>query len=52
VLVVGADTWPEIPSWREPERLLSLVEVASSSGPASAPAEPKPPFRARAACAA
>jgi nicotinate-nucleotide adenylyltransferase len=28
VLVVGADTWPEIPSWREPERLLSLVEVA------------------------
>jgi nicotinate-nucleotide adenylyltransferase len=28
VLVVGADTWPEIPGWREPERLLSLIEVA------------------------
>jgi nicotinate-nucleotide adenylyltransferase len=28
VLVVGADTWPEITTWREPERLLSLVEVA------------------------
>jgi nicotinate-nucleotide adenylyltransferase len=28
VLLVGADTWPEIPSWREPERLLSLVEIA------------------------
>ena len=28
VLVVGADTWPEMTSWREPQRLLSLVEVA------------------------
>ena len=28
VLVVGADTWPEMVTWREPERLLSLVEVA------------------------
>jgi nicotinate-nucleotide adenylyltransferase len=28
VLVVGADTWPEITTWREPQRLLSLVEVA------------------------
>ena len=28
VLVVGADTWPEITTWREPERLLSLVAVA------------------------
>jgi nicotinate-nucleotide adenylyltransferase len=28
VLLVGADTWPEMSSWREPERLLSLVEVA------------------------
>jgi nicotinate-nucleotide adenylyltransferase len=45
VLVVGADTWPEIPSWREPERLLSLVEVAVVERPGfrSGP-EPKPPF--------
>jgi nicotinate-nucleotide adenylyltransferase len=28
VLVVGADTWPEMTSWREPQRLLSLVDVA------------------------
>ena len=28
VLVVGADTWPEMMAWREPQRLLSLVEVA------------------------
>jgi nicotinate-nucleotide adenylyltransferase len=28
VLVVGADTWPEMKGWRDPERLLSLVEVA------------------------
>jgi nicotinate-nucleotide adenylyltransferase len=28
VLVVGADTWPEMATWREPQRLLSLVEVA------------------------
>jgi nicotinate-nucleotide adenylyltransferase len=28
VLVVGADTWPEMMGWRDPERLLSLVEVA------------------------
>ena len=28
VLVVGADTWPEMTTWREPQRLLSLVAVA------------------------
>jgi len=44
VLVVGADTWPEIPSWREPERLLSLVEVAVVERPGFASAEPRPPF--------
>jgi nicotinate-nucleotide adenylyltransferase len=44
VLVVGADTWPEIPSWREPERLLALVEVAVVERPGFASAEPKPPF--------
>jgi len=45
VLVVGADTWPEIPSWREPERLLSLVEVAVVERPGfGAAPEPSPPF--------
>ena len=28
VLVVGSDTWPEMPGWREPERLFALAEVA------------------------
>lgn len=43
VLVVGADTWPEMSAWREPERLLSLVEVAvvdrpgAPQGPLAAP---------------
>jgi nicotinate-nucleotide adenylyltransferase len=44
VLVVGADTWPEIPSWREPERLLSLVEVAVVERPGFAALEPERPF--------
>jgi nicotinate-nucleotide adenylyltransferase len=42
VLVVGADTWPEMTSWREPERLFSLVEVAVVERPGS----PLPPLRA------
>ena len=28
VLVVGADTWPEMTGWREPERLFSLAAEA------------------------
>lgn len=44
VLVVGADTWPEMPTWREPERLLSLVEVAVVDRPGYATPEPVPPF--------
>jgi len=28
VLLVGSDTWPEMPGWREPERLFALAEVA------------------------
>jgi nicotinate-nucleotide adenylyltransferase len=44
VLVVGADTWPEIPSWRDPERLLALVEVAVVDRPGFASAPPTPPF--------
>lgn len=40
VLLVGADTWPEMPSWREPERLFSLVEVAVAERPGA----PLPPI--------
>jgi nicotinate-nucleotide adenylyltransferase len=40
VLVVGADTWPEMSSWREPERLFGLVEVAVVDRPGYAPALP------------
>ena len=44
VLLVGADTWPEMASWREPERLFSLVEVGVAERPGS-PLEPlRPPF--------
>jgi nicotinate-nucleotide adenylyltransferase len=44
VLVVGADTWPEMTSWREPERLFSLVEVAVVDRPGYPSTEPRPPF--------
>jgi nicotinate-nucleotide adenylyltransferase len=44
VLVVGADTWPEMASWREPERLLRLVEVAVVDRPGHAAADPVAPF--------
>jgi nicotinate-nucleotide adenylyltransferase len=44
VLVVGADTWPEIATWREPERLLSLVEVAVVDRPGYAGTGPRAPF--------
>jgi nicotinate-nucleotide adenylyltransferase len=27
-VIVGSDTFPEMPTWREPERLFSLAEVA------------------------
>ena len=48
VLVVGADTWPEITTWREPERLLSLVEVVVVDRPGYPGPEPEAPFpRAR-----
>jgi nicotinate-nucleotide adenylyltransferase len=46
VLVVGADTWPEVRTWREPERLLSLVEVAVVDRPGYPGAEPEAPFPA------
>jgi nicotinate-nucleotide adenylyltransferase len=44
VLVVGADTWPEIVSWRQPEKLLSLVEVAVVDRPGYPAEEPVAPF--------
>jgi nicotinate-nucleotide adenylyltransferase len=44
VLVVGADTWPEMTSWREPERLLSLVDVAVVDRPGYPAEDPRPPF--------
>jgi nicotinate-nucleotide adenylyltransferase len=44
VLVVGADTWPEIPGWREPERLLGMVEVAVVDRPGFASQPPVAPF--------
>jgi nicotinate-nucleotide adenylyltransferase len=44
VLVVGADTWPEIPTWREPERLLALVEVAVVDRPGYPSPPLTPPF--------
>ena len=44
VLVVGADTWPEMTTWREPQRLLSLVEVAVVDRPGYAGPDPAMPF--------
>jgi nicotinate-nucleotide adenylyltransferase len=44
VLLVGSDTWPEISSWREPERLLSLVEVAVVERPGAPEGPLTPPF--------
>jgi nicotinate-nucleotide adenylyltransferase len=44
VLVVGADTWPEIVTWRDPEKLLSLVEVAVVDRPGYQAEEPVAPF--------
>ncbi len=44
VLVVGADTWPEMTTWREPQRLLSLVEVAVVDRPGHPGHDPQAPF--------
>jgi nicotinate-nucleotide adenylyltransferase len=44
VLVVGADTWPEMTTWREPQRLLSLVEVAVVDRPGYSGPDPATPF--------
>ena len=44
VLVVGTDTWPEMTTWREPERLLSLVEVVVVDRPGHPTPCPTAPF--------
>jgi nicotinate-nucleotide adenylyltransferase len=44
VLVVGADTWPEMTTWREPQRLLSMVEVAVVDRPGHTGPDPAMPF--------
>jgi len=36
VLVVGADTWPEMTTWRDPERLMAQVTVAVVDRPDAA----------------
>jgi nicotinate-nucleotide adenylyltransferase len=44
VLVVGADTWPEIATWHDPQKLLALVEVAVVDRPGYTAEEPVAPF--------
>ena len=44
VLLVGADSWPEMPGWREPERLFALVEVAVAERPGAPTLALAPPF--------
>jgi len=44
VLIVGSDTWPEMTGWREPQRLLSLVEVAVVERPGDEVPPLTPPF--------
>jgi len=45
VLIVGSDTWPEILTWREPARLLSLVTVGIVERPGRSLGElPRAPF--------
>jgi len=42
VLVVGSDTWAELPGWREAERLLALCTLAVVTRPGAAPDAPGP----------
>lgn len=44
VLLVGADTWPEMVTWRDPERLFSLVEVGVAERPGAPLPSVAPPF--------
>jgi nicotinate-nucleotide adenylyltransferase len=44
-VIVGSDTFPEMPTWRDPARLFSLAEVAvvDRPGEREAPSPPLPP---------
>jgi nicotinate-nucleotide adenylyltransferase len=44
-VIVGSDTFPEMPTWRDPARLFSLAEVAvvERPGEAERPSPPLPP---------
>jgi nicotinate-nucleotide adenylyltransferase len=44
VLLVGSDTWPEMTSWRDPERLFSLAEVAVLDRPGEPTPDVVAPF--------
>lgn len=51
VLLVGSDTWPEMASWREPERLFGLARVAVVDRPGEESPDPVAPFEsARGVC--
>jgi nicotinate-nucleotide adenylyltransferase len=45
VMIVGSDTWPEMLSWREPERLFRLCAVAVVDRPGEETSVAPPPFR-------
>ena len=44
VLLVGSDTWPEMPGWHQPERLFALAEVAVLDRPGEPTPDVVPPF--------
>jgi len=41
VMIVGSDTWPEMATWRDPERLFRLCAVAVVDRPGE---DPRPPL--------
>jgi nicotinate-nucleotide adenylyltransferase len=46
VMIVGSDTYPEMATWREPERLFGLCAVAVVDRPGEEGTPEAPPFRA------
>jgi len=44
VMIVGSDTWPEMLTWREPERLFRLCAVAVVDRPGEETVVAPPPF--------
>jgi nicotinate-nucleotide adenylyltransferase len=46
VMIVGSDTYPEMATWREPERLFGLCAVAVVDRPGEESAVAPPPFPA------